>query len=786
MYLLNKYMHPSNFGFADKLTSNFNIGKEVFSFSVEKVDDIYHLQINGSDRWANNSSFSDLCPLEKACRGERANITKLDITDRGMELRDKNGRIILRSCPGRVFGISGNQWMFTFLREDDARFYGLGEKQTPFERSGRTFMFWNLDCWADHGHDTVETSFYDPDYISVPYLIIKRGNEYTGILIDNAFCSTISLDEKDIISHQMEARGAEATPIVYLGSENGSPSLYVIYGPSLGELTRKFQKLVGTVPLPPLWALGFHQSRWGYESDKDLNLLADNFEKYRHPVDGLWLDIGYMQGYRVFTIDDTKIPQPGRTIREFLDRGIRIVPILDPGIKMDEEYRIYREGKKSDIFCKNPAGTDFTGLVWPGLTVFPDFSTEEGRRVWTEWVKEFARIGFSCAWIDMNDPSTGRIQCTDMLFKRGSASHETCHNLYGALMARSTRAGFEAVWPDERVFLLSRSGFTGSQRYAAHWTGDNFSNYFHLRQCIGKSINLALSGMPFNGPDIGGFGGDVTPALMRDWIKTCFLFPFFRNHCAQNRARQEPWMLGEEVLEVSRTFTRLRYKFLPYLYNLFIEQENNGEAILRPLFYDFDDNRSLALDEVDTQFMIGPAIMQAPFVQENTSSRRIILPKVRWYRADTGQWLDGNSRLVVRKNSLTTPIFFREGSIIPLQKGIRTNNRNDLYVIELLLCVSPRFDEKAEYKYIVDDGISFAYKNGKSSVYRIELQQEQRSLYLSIKTEKQDSNIVHFTPVTLVSFDTLRMETDTQMVEMKNKKVDHTHFGTGLSWYLWE
>ncbi|MFW5775532.1 MAG: TIM-barrel domain-containing protein, partial [Chitinivibrionales bacterium] len=421
-----------------------------------------------------------------------------------------------------------------------------------------------------------------------------------------------------------------------------------------------------------------------------------------------------------------------------------------------------------------------------GQTVFPDFSTEEGRAVWGRWVEEFARTGFHAAWIDMNDPSTGRIQCTDMLFEKGSKPHETYHNLYGSLMARATREGFEAVWPDQRVFLLSRSGFTGAQQYAAHWTGDNFSNYFHLRHCIGKSINLALSGMPFNGPDVGGFGGDATPGLMIDWIKACFLFPFFRNHCAQNRVRQEPWMLGEEVLEISRTFTRLRYKLLPYLYNLFVNQEKTGEAILRPLMYDFDDTTQVALGTVDTQHMVGPSIMQAPFVEEGASKREIVLPQALWYRADWGRWIEGNGVIETPKDLSTTPIFIRDGAIIPMQQGIRTSNRNDLHTIELLLCISPDFSGTARYTYAADDGISFAYYNGKRSVYTIEVTREGLSLHLLIHQESDNAGGVRFTPVTVHKFEKLVVESESGKKQKKRKKHSNVYFGAELTWFWWE
>ncbi|MFP4415939.1 MAG: glycoside hydrolase family 31 protein [Chitinispirillaceae bacterium] len=786
MYLLNKHMHPANFRFADRLVPEVTIDGTVGKLSCESCGDVYHIKVNG-ERWPSVEVIPPMKPLQKACCKERSSGTGLLFSETGeIVLQDKTGRAVLRSCPGQGFGISGRQWMFSFVREAGTQFYGLGERQSPFERSGRTYKFWNVDCWADHGHDRVANDFYDPDYISVPYLIIKRGNEYIGLLIESPFCSVISIDQKDVIAGQMEAQKGDDQPCIYLGAENGAPSLYILYGPTLAELTRKLQKLAGTLALPPLWALGYHQSRWGYQSDKDLFRLAHNFEKHGHPVDGLWLDIGYMDNYKVFTFDKQKVPDPGAMVKDLGARGYHVVPILDPGVKKDDDYEIYREGKAADVFCKNRAGTDFVGLVWPGLTVFPDFTTEEGRTTWAQWVREFAQTGFSSAWIDMNDPSTGHIQCTDMLFAKGRVPHEQYHNLYGTLMAKATRQGLEAAWPEERIFLLSRSGFTGAQQFSAHWTGDNFSNYFHLKHCIGKSINLALSGMPFNGPDVGGFGGDATEELLMDWIKACFLFPFFRNHCAQNRANQEPWMRGEQVLKVSCTFTRLRYKFLPYLYNLFIEQERNGEAILRPLIYDFEDCAPMSLGCIDTQYLIGPAIMQAPFVEKDLFERQIVLPNARWYRADTGHWFHGNRLILAQKQIDSTPIFIRDGAIVPMQKSVRRNNRNDLHDIELLLCLSSSFEGKCTCRYSVDDGITYAYNKGKRSEYSVDAWCLDKVLHVRIISEKQNAGKVRFTPVTVCDFDRLDMEIDTIKQQKTRHVYSHSSFGQRSVWYVWE
>ncbi|MDT8288034.1 MAG: glycoside hydrolase family 31 protein, partial [Elusimicrobiales bacterium] len=360
------------------------------------------------------------------------------------------------------------------------------------------------------------------------------------------------------------------------------------------------------------------------------------------------------------------------------ERGLRVVPILDPGIKRERGYPVFDSGLAEGVFCRNTAGSLFTGMVWPGRTVFPDFMRPAARKWWAGHARRFFDLGFEGAWLDMNDPSTGTIDCRDMRFDRGRRPHAAGHNTYALLMARATRQGLLEAHPGRRPFLLSRSGSTGSQRFCAHWSGDNFSTYRHLRRSIGKALNLALSGIAFNGADVGGFGGDCSEALLIDWFKAAFLMPFFRNHTMRGSRAQEPWAYSRKALAILRRFVRLRYTLMPYLYNLFIDHEERGEAILRPLFHDFPDTAALPLGRVDDQFMVGPAIMQAPFVHARGGWREVVLPESRWLRADNGKWVKGARRIRVRRQPQATPLFVRDGSLVPFQPGRRTSNRKDL------------------------------------------------------------------------------------------------------------
>jgi alpha-glucosidase len=716
--------------------------------------------------------------------GERR--TRLEISElAGMRLRSPGGKTLLEAKAGGWLGVSKKRWLFRFRGRPEMQFYGLGEKHTPFERSGRAYWFWNTDVWADHPLENVRDGDYDPDYLSIPYLIVKQSNAYIGLLVDSPYPAMISVGVQSVVAGTFE-HSRKSSPEILLAAEDGPPSLYLLCGPSLAELTRKFQLLTGPTPLPPIWSLGYHQSRWGYRGTSDLTTLADRFERHRFPADGLWLDIDYMEGYRVFTIDSKHMPQPVKTIAELRERGFRIVPILDPGIKREDGYEVYDSGRAGGVFCLNSAAGVFTGLVWPGFAVFPDFSLPETRLWWAGYARRFFELGFEGAWLDMNDPSTGSIDCRDMRFDHGRLPHEAYHNRYALLMARATRDALQAARPDRRPFLLSRSGSTGSQKYCAHWTGDNFSSYRHLRRSIAKSLNLALSGIPFNGADLGGFGGNCSEALLIDWFKAAFLMPFFRNHTMRGSRRQEPWAYSRRALGIIRRFVRLRYTLLPYLYNLFIDQEERGEAILRPLFYDFSDKPSLPLGYIDDQFMVGPAILQAPFVHKKSRQRDVVLPGHKWLRADTGRWVPDGGLLRVRRQLGTTPLFLREGSLVPFQPGERTTNSKDLSHIGLLCCLSPGFTGEARLCYRADDGLSFDYVRGRRTRLDVTARTKGRCLHLRVKTLAEGFGPVHLVPFSVNRFAALHLETDGREQRLHPIKERAQLSGQPFDWYRWQ
>lgn len=473
---------------------------------------------------------------------------------------------------------------------------------------------------------------------------------------------------------------------------------------------------------PPLWALGHHQSRWGYRSYSDLDLIAREYESRGIPNDGLWLDIDYMEDFKVFTINKRHFVNPAEQIAELKARGFRVVPILDPGLRRDDNFIEYREAAAANLLCKTAEGRNFTGFVWPGYTCFPDFALEAARSFWAERVEQFAKLGFDGFWIDMNDPSTGSAPLEDMRFQNGKLEHDSWHNQYALAMAEATKTGLERAHPGRRSFVISRSAFLSMSRHSAVWTGDNISNTAHLKNSIAFSLNLSLSGMPFNGPDVPGFVGDASDALLRSWYKACFLFPFFRNHNVAGAKDQEPWSRDKATLLVAAEFIRSRYRLLPYLYQLFVEHEQSGAPVMRPLWYHYADE---GLDTSADSFMLGPVLLHAPILDEQSGSRTVRLPQGNWYDFSTGKWLHASNTFIA-KPGRSTPLFGAERHILPMRPGQISDNRSDLSTVDFLVLAtadkpgSPAYS--FSYKYYADDGASTAYQEGQQSIIDIQIE----------------------------------------------------------------
>lgn len=703
---------------------NFKASPDV-SLSLEEMRGGIFRLTGASKRWDENRSQAVLSP-EVVERDVKASCS----LNGGRLSFSVNGKRFLESDASLPFGVSGSAWMMSFVHEDDMLFFGQGEKNNGFEKTGTFTKFWNTDVWGDFTPEQYKNGVTDPMYVAVPYLLVKRGNTYAGILVNDPYPVFMTLHAKLDWLADGEKSG------IVIGASDGVPDVYFIPGPSLDDVTTTLQKLVGTTPRPPLWAVGHQQCKWGYRSHKDLAGIRDRFEKEKIPNDGLWLDIDYMEGYRVFTYNKEHFSAPKKQIESLTEAGGHVVPIIDPGVKREAGYAVYDDGMKNDVFCKTSEGEPYIGFVWPGATVFPDFSQSSARTWWAKQVKSFVESGIHGAWIDMNDPSTGRSELSEMRFDNGALPHESYHNQYALGMAMATREGFLKANPGVRPFLISRSGFISTSRFSAIWTGDNFSNFHHLKKSIEITLNLSLSGIPFNGPDVPGFGGTPTDELARKWYKAGFLFPFFRNHAIIDAPHQEPWCFPKATKSVIAKFIRLRYKLLPYLYNLFIEQENDGRPMLRPLMYEFDDAKD-ALAKIDDQFMAGASLMHAPVIAEGAEKRDIMFPEGNWYDMAAGLWIAGGKRRAYLSKPDATPLFARDGSVIVMQEGERISNENDMANVEVHIFL--KSEKKASARYTIDDGVSFAYRRGGETHIDIDVQRVGSSL--AVKLAKSGASL---------------------------------------------
>ncbi len=532
----------------------------------------------------------------------------------------------------------------------DERIYGLGERTRRLNLRGHTFRNWNREPKGAYTHGD------DPLYISVPvYLSMRQGGSHLAYF-ENSFNSTFSFAKGS--SHEFGG---------------GALRYYVAVGPPSLCMDR-YSALTGRPSMPPRWALGYHQARWSYMDEAEVRQLAADFRHHELPLQAIHLDIHYMDGYRVFTVDQKRFPDLPALTSELREGGVRTVVILDPGIKAEPGYEVYDSGLEAGVFCRYPDGELAVGPVWPGPCAFPDFTNAESREWWGDHYGRIVDWGVDGIWHDMNEVAVFAAHGEPTLplatrhdFDGRGGDHREGHNLYALLEARAGYEGMQRARPEARPWILSRSGWAGVQRYAWTWTGDCESDWWTLGQSVRIALGLGLSGIPYNGPDIGGFGGDPSAELFTRWFQAGALLPFFRTHCAVFAPRREPWVFGEPTLAIVREFLQLRTSLMPYLYTLAYEASQTGAPLVRPLFWEFPDR--FELSEVDDQFFLGPSLLVAPIMEEGVTSRTVVLPPGRWFDFWTEEILEGGQAMVAEAPLARIPIFVRDGAALPRVHG---------------------------------------------------------------------------------------------------------------------
>ncbi len=587
----------------------------------------------------------------------------------------------------------------------DARFFGMGDKTFGLDRRGRALTFWNADTFAYAPEQ-------DPIYKSIPFTLTLSPDAdgvWTGggLFLDNTFRSQMDL-------------GAESGADWTFGSTDGELRYYV-FAPGDGDAAlkaplRRYCDLTGHKPVPAKWSLGYHQSRWNYHDDGYARWVAHEFRRRGIPLDCIHLDIGHMDGYRVFTWDANAFPDPVALTSDLKEIGVRTVVIVDPGVKVDLDYFAYQSGLAEGVFCTNPDGTPFTDTVWPGDVHWPDFSMPEARTWWAENHRRYLDTGVTGFWNDMNEPAIlgGRDFPDDVQFAfgdrgQGPTDHREAHNVYGLLMGKATYEGLREIRPGERPFLLTRACFSGSQRYAAAWTGDNVSTWEHLVLSLQICQSLSASGLAYCGPDIGGFAGSATPELFARWMQAGVLYPFMRTHYSHEETpQQEPWSYGAEVEEVCRRAITLRYELMPTLYSAFAACAETAEPPMKALFLEHP-NDATTHTACDTQTYLGPALMAAPIVEEGATSRVVYFPDVDggWTDFATAQHIPGGHSRTVAAPLDTLPLYVRGGHVVALDPPMM--HTDEFQPETLRLRTAPGSGSSA---FVFDDGISYAFEQG--------------------------------------------------------------------------
>jgi alpha-glucosidase len=589
--------------------------------------------------------------------------TRLDVSEAGVvvatnELRlavDDAGALEVHGHDGYLLRTEdsplrhGPGWATRWTMADDDRVHGLGERAAAFDLRGGSYELWNQGPGGSY------TTGHDPLYLGIPVLVTMGDERSTLVFFENSHRATVDLGTRG------EAR-----------FDGGALRYYLIPGPPDRALTR-YTELTGRPPMPPRWALGYHQSRWGYGTAQAVREVVDGFATRDLPLAAVHLDIDVMDQYRVFTFDPHGFPDPAALVAELEQRGVKVVSIIDPGVARDPSFDVFADGRAADVFCRLPSGRLAPVVVWPGRAVLPDFTAGRARRWWASQYRRLDDLGVAGAWHDMNEPtaialiggSNPPLGTRHDMDGRGG-DHAEAHNIYGLLMNQAGHEALAAQRPGRRPFVLSRSGWAGVQRWAWSWTGDTETSWSALRQTIPTVLGLGMSGLPYTGPDIGGYHGSPDAELYVRWFELATFLPFMRTHSSEESEPREPWVVAPDHVDHLRRLLRLRQSLLPYLETLAWEASTTGRPLVRPLWW--PDDPSSALARVDDAFLLGDALLVAPVLEQGTSQRRIELPAGTWWRWHDGVAIEGGQQATVSAPlGALPPLLVRDGSALPMK-----------------------------------------------------------------------------------------------------------------------
>ena len=646
---------------------------------------------------------------------------QVDLATLQLSVSDLNGHLLQSDDPAWPIEFHGPSFRVYKSMPADEHYFGLGDKPGPLDRRGRAFTMWNTDAYAFQ-----EST--DEIYKAIPFFMTFREGRAAGVLFDNTFRTSFDFGQWN--------------PQLYsFGSVDGPIDYYVFAGPEPKDVLLDYAWLTGFTPLPPMWALGYQQSRSSYFPQSRVEEVARKLRTERIPADVLYLDIDYQKSLRPFTIDVNRFPRFAQMIDTLKREKLRVVAITDLHIAdTPEGYAPYQSAISGDHLLHNADGSRYVGTVWPGDSVFPEFTRATSRAWWGTLYERFVRDGVAGFWNDMNEPAifapgktmpdTVRHRIEEAGFATRTATHEEIHNVYGMENSRATYDGLLKLRPDERPFVLTRATYAGGQRYAWTWTGDNASTWNHLRLTTPMLLNLGLSGLALSGADVGGFAGVPEPALLTKWFQIGAFQPLFREHSSRGSGNREPWMDGPVQEAIRRKAVEQRYRLMPYLYTTAEEMSRTGVPIIRPLFVEYPhanaDGHPIDLD-AGSEFLFGPDLLIAPApFPEQRDSYEVKLPPGLWYDLATGlpvhltqsgrtprpgQTTPPPPALTVTPTLNVLPVYVRGGAILPIAP--LTQSTMEKPVGPLTLRVYP--GDNCHGSIYIDDGVSFAYRRGNSA-----------------------------------------------------------------------
>ncbi|MGW1890643.1 glycoside hydrolase family 31 protein [Streptomyces sp. NPDC002004] len=581
-----------------------------------------------------------------------------------VEVRTPGGVVLRRDLPPRWWEPVGGgtaRWLQRSEVAADARFFGLGGRASgPRLRDG-TYRLWNTDPGGSFGPDD------DPLYITMPVQMVVADVGTHLAFHDSTWDGSVTLREGD----EGAGSGHDRPGVSELRMEGGPLRCWVVVG-TPARVLHMWAQLTGAAAVPPAWALGHHHARWGFGSEQEVRRIVAGYQARGLPLDAVHLDIDHYDAHRVFTVDREHFPRLSVLAKELRDDGIRLVSIVDPAVGAEPGNAAFDGGSAADVFVKDTAGRPVRGLVWPGESVYPDFTDPRVREWWGGLYEERLAQGFAGFWHDMNEPvsfaafgePTLPRSARHCLEGRGG-DHREAHNVYGLSMARAGYEGLRRLEPQERPFLFSRSGWAGLQRYGGTWSGDVATGWPGLRASLSLVLGLGLCGVPYSGPDIGGFDGSPSPELYLRWFQLGSYLPLFRTHAAMRAGRREPWEFGDEVLEHARAALVERRRLLPYFMTLAHLSRRTGAPYVRPLWWGSTEDRTLR--DCEDAFLLGDSLLVAPVLESGTHRRAVRLPRGHWYDSVTEEVHEGPGQVLLDAPLARVPVLVRAGAVLPVR-----------------------------------------------------------------------------------------------------------------------